>query len=129
MKRALIISVLLLPLLLISTSAALASGYRSIRGSTLEEFLADPTPEIIIDVREPELFAAGHIPGAINIEYPDAKKNGLDSITKDKGARIVFVCHGGPMGDTLSRKLVKRGYTNVFNLAGGMYRWTGPVTK
>jgi rhodanese-related sulfurtransferase len=129
MKRALIISIFLLSLLIISSGPVLAADYTRIKGSTLVGFLEDATEELIIDVREPELFAEGHVPGAINIEYKEAKMNGLDNITKDKGARIVFVCHGGPMGDTLSRKLVKQGYTNVYNLVGGMYRWQGPVTK
>ncbi len=129
MKRPILIAIFLLPLLIISYGTVLAAGYKSIKGSTLEEMLADPVEELIIDVREPKLFKKAHIPGAINIEFEDAKKNGLDNLPGDKATRIVFVCHGGPMGDSLSKKLVKRGYTNVHNLAGGMYRWTGPVTK
>ena len=129
MKRALILSLFLLPLLIFAYSTALAAEYRSIPGSTLDEFLLDPESEIIIDVREPELFSAGHVPGAINIEYGDAKRSGLDNLPKDKSTRIVFICHGGPMGDKLSRKLVDRGYTNVHNLAGGMRTWKGALTK
>ena len=129
MKRAFKVTLVLLPLLFLSISTVLAAGYQRISGPTLVEFLGDSTPEIIIDVREPELFARGHIPGAINIEYGDAKKTGLDGITENREARIVFVCHGGPMGDKLSKKLVARGYINVYNLIGGMRRWDGPVTK
>lgn len=129
MKRTFKITLILLPLFFLSISTVLAAGYQRINGSTLVEFMGDPTPEIIIDVREPELFARGHIPGAINIEYRDAKKTGLDSITENREARIIFVCHGGPMGDKLSKKLVARGYINVYNLIGGMRRWDGPVTK
>lgn len=129
MKRVILIAIFLVPLLIITYGTTLAAGYKSIDGSTLNQMLTDPVEELIIDVREAELFKKGHIPGAVNIEYDDAKKNGLDNLPEDKGTKIVFVCHGGPMGDRLSRKLVERGYTNVHNLTGGMRRWTGPVTK
>ncbi len=127
-RNLILIAIFLLPLLMMSYTTAIAAGYKSIRGSELKEMIADSIEELIIDVREPELYKKGHIPGAINIEYDDAKKDGLDDLLVDKDSRIVFVCHGGPMGDKLSKKLVERGYTNVHNLAGGMRRWTGIVT-
>ena len=129
MKRVILIAIFLVPMLIISYGTVLAAEYKRIGGSILEEMLTDPVEELIIDVREPELFKKGHIPGAINIEYDDAQRKGLDNLPGDKGTRIIFVCHGGPMGDRLGKKLAERGYTNVHNLAGGMYRWTGPVTK
>jgi rhodanese-related sulfurtransferase len=43
--------------------------------------------------------------------------------------RIVFVCHGGPMGNELGRLLVNNGYPDVYNLAGGMKKWTGETVK
>lgn len=86
---------------------------------------ADAPPRIIVDVREPELFAAGHIPGAINIPWPDAKTRVPNEL--DPGADIVLVCHNGPMGDELAEILDRRGFTTVRNLAGGMDRWTGPL--
>ncbi len=129
MKRVILIAIFLVPLLIISYNTAQARGYKSINGSTLSEMLTDPAEELIIDVREAELFERGHIPGAINIEYNVAKRDGLDNLPEDRGTAIVFVCHGGPMGDKLSRKLVERGYTNVHNLTGGMRRWTGALTK
>lgn len=131
MKKVILIAILLAALLMISHTTVgivLAAGHKRIRGLELKEMIADSIEELIIDVREPELYKKGHIPGAINIEYDVAKKDGLDDLLVDKGARIVFVCHGGPMGDKLSKKLVERGYSNVYNLAGGMHRWKGIVT-
>jgi rhodanese-related sulfurtransferase len=74
----------------------------------------------IVDVREPELFRAGHIPGAINIPYEVSHARILKELNPKE--RIVFVCHGGPMGDELSRILIKNSYKEVFNLKGGMQR-------
>jgi rhodanese-related sulfurtransferase len=86
---------------------------------------ADAPPMVIVDVREPELFAEGHIPGAINMPWPDAKTRA--PVELDLAHDIVLVCHGGPMGDELAQILDERGFTKVRNLAGGMNRWNGPV--
>jgi rhodanese-related sulfurtransferase len=80
---------------------------------------------VIVDVREPELFAKGHLPGATNLPYPGAKQRA--PLELDRADRIVLVCHRGPMGDEVAAILVARGFTHVRNLAGGMDGWTGPV--
>src|ERR1700726_709855 len=64
---------------------------------------------------------------AINIPYNGAKPRVLKELSpKD---RIMFVCHGGPMGDELGKLLVQSGYKDVYNLAGGMRKWEGEVVK
>lgn len=86
---------------------------------------ADARPVTIVDVREPELFAEGHIPGAINRPWPGVKETAAAELPKDHA--IVLVCHGGPMGDELADILVAAGFTDVRNLEGGMRKWSGPV--
>jgi rhodanese-related sulfurtransferase len=81
----------------------------------------------IVDVREPDLFRQGHIPGALNLPFPAAKLRAPAEL--DSADRIVFVCHRGPMGDELARILVARGFRHVRNLAGGMAGWSGPVER
>jgi len=108
-------------------SSSTAAALKTIDGKALEALMSDGKGLVIVDVREPELFTAGHIKGAINIPYDDAKPRIVKELApKD---RIVFVCHGGPMGDELGKMLVKNGYKDVYNLAGGMKKWKGAVVK
>lgn len=80
---------------------------------------------VIVDVREPELFAKAHIPGAINMPWPDAKSRAPAEL--DSARNIVLVCHGGPMGAELAGILAGKGFRHVRNLSGGMNGWTGPT--
>ena len=110
-----------------TASSATAAALKTIDGKEMETLMSDGKPMVIVDVREPDEFAAGHIKGAINIPDGDAKSRVLKELfPKD---RIVFVCHGGPMGDKLGELLVRNNYPNVYNLAGGMKKWKGDVVK
>jgi rhodanese-related sulfurtransferase len=108
-------------------SPCTAQSLRTIDGRELQTMMSDGKPLVIVDVREPELFSAGHIKGAINIPYDEAKPRVFKELSRND--RIAFVCHGGPMGDELGRLLVKNGYSDVYNLAGGMKKWTGGTVK
>jgi rhodanese-related sulfurtransferase len=105
----------------------LAAELTTIDGAQLEAMQADGRPIVIVDVREPELFAKSHIKGAINIPYDDARPRIVKELSPHD--RIVFVCHGGPMGDKLGHLLIRKGYPTVYNLAGGMKKWRGPVVR
>ena len=105
--------------------AAVASGLMTIDSAQMEALMTDGRPLVIVDVREPELFAAGRIRGAINMPYDDARPRIFRELSPED--RIVFVCHGGDMGDELGHLLAENGYTSVYNLRGGMKKWQGEV--
>ena len=99
-------------------------GYSILTDQQLRQQIAASEPMVIVDVREPREFAAGHIPGARLIPYGGAARRVLKELDKDD--HVVFVCHTGPMGDELARLLVANGYRHVANLRGGMRGWSGP---
>jgi len=122
------IAALVLITLCALSAQPVAAGHKIINGDQLKAMMNDGAPIVIVDVREPELYAEGHVSGAINIPYEDDSQQ---RILKElsPGERIVFICHGGPMGDELSEILVRNNYPNVYNLIGGMRMWKGPVVK
>jgi len=77
---------------------------------------------IILDVREPNEYNAGHIVGAQNLprgllEFKIAKK------IPDKNATIVVYCKTGGRGSLATLRLGKMGYKNVKNMDGGWKAW------
>jgi len=127
MKRVLFFGLLVFIWTALAFSISFAAGHKMIDGKELETMMSDGRPIVIVDVREPHEFAAGHIKGAINIPYDASKPRILKELSPTD--RIVFVCHGGPMGDELSDILLKNGYKDVSNLKGGMRKWKGEVVK
>ncbi len=78
----------------------------------------DRTQTIILDVRTPEEFAEGCIPGAVNIPLDDLRSR-LSEIPEDKD--IVVYCKIGLRAYLGCRILVNNGFDRVKNLSGG---WT-----
>ena len=75
----------------------------------------------VVDIRDHEHFAKGHIVDAINI--PAAEMGGeLDAKLK-KAKSIILVCDSGGKSGPLVTKLRKNGIETVFSLQGGLGAW------
>ncbi|MGK7931655.1 MAG: rhodanese-like domain-containing protein [Microcystaceae cyanobacterium] len=72
---------------------------------------------ILIDVRTPEEFAAGHIDGAVNIPYDQISER-ISEITEDKTRVIVLYCRSGGRATIAEKNLRSTGFTNILNAGG-----------
>ena len=105
------------------TSNNHTNTYRQISMDEAVTMMAQETGYIILDVRRPDEFAAGHIPNAINIPNESI---GTDEIPElpDKDQLIMVYCRSGRRSKEASEKLVKLGYTNIVEF-GGILDWKG----
>ena len=97
--------------------------YRQITMDEAVNMMAQETGYIILDVRRPDEFAAGHIPNAINVPNETI---GTDEIPElpDKDQLVMVYCRSGRRSKEASEKLVKLGYTNIVEF-GGILDWDG----
>ena len=74
---------------------------------------------LVVDVRQPDEFRAGHVNGAKLIPL-----NEINRRIKElpKGREIVCICDSGSRSSSAAKALAKEGYS-VFNVQGGMIAW------
>ena len=83
-----------------------------------------------LDVREPEEFAAGHVPGAhasprgflevkADLAHPER-----DPFLADRGRKLVVYCGGGNRSALAAQSLQKMGFTRLVSMAEGWHGWT-----
>lgn len=91
--------------------------------------LINDTHAIVLDVREPGEFAAGHLPNARNIPIGELDKRVGDL---PAGKPVLVCCASGARSGRAISLLRKAGHEQVFNLAGGVQAWRQaglPVVK
>ena len=76
----------------------------------------------VVDVREPDEWDEGHIPGAKPIPRGILEYKAAEELP-DKDAHIVVHCAVGGRGALAAKSLKDMGYTNVANMDGGVNAW------
>ena len=109
------------------TSNNQTNTYRQITMDEAVTMMAQETGYIILDVRRPDEFAAGHIPNAINVSNESIGTVEIPELP-DKNQLIMVYCRSGRRSKEASEKLVKLGYTNIVEF-GGILDWKGEIEK
>ncbi|WP_028891450.1 rhodanese-like domain-containing protein [Tenacibaculum sp. 47A_GOM-205m] len=79
---------------------------------------------IILDAREPNEFEVSHLKNAVCVGYNFFNlEHTLAKLPKNKNTKIVVYCSLGIRSEDIAEKLQKEGFTNVFNLYGGIFEW------
>lgn len=81
---------------------------------------------VLLDVRSPQEYREGHIPGSINL--PLQKLDNADKIIENENTPIYVYCQSGNRSRQAVALLGAMGYTNVNNI-GGIAAWTGKVER
>jgi phage shock protein E len=82
---------------------------------------ADAAP-LILDVRTPEEFARGHVPGALNIGVDELAQR-IGEISGHRAEEVVVYCERGPRAERASALLAGAGFASVLRLEGDMSGW------
>jgi len=89
----------------------------------LDRWRADPgrAQPVLLDARTPEEYAVSHLQGAVRIDPYRPSLRPLRGFPKDTA--IVLYSSVGYRGARVADFLARQGYTRVFNLEGGEFRW------
>ena len=105
----------------VAPATALPASGSTVDGATFAAALA-MKKAVLVDVRTPAEFAAGHIAGATNIDVEAG-----DFATKigslDKGAAYALYCRSGNRSGVAMQAMLSSGFTHVFHLGGGIGAW------
>ncbi len=85
----------------------------------------------LVDVREDNEWARGHLPGAVHLGKGIIERD-IEEALPDKDAPLVLYCGGGFRSALVADNLQKMGYANVISMDGGWRGWTEagyPVEK
>ena len=78
---------------------------------------------ILLDSREEKEFKTSHLKNAIYVGYDFFNLDSVQSKLKNKNSKIVVYCSLGVRSEDVAEKLKKAGYSNVYNLYGGIFEW------
>ena len=123
-----IFTVLLLIISLVLAGCCQASSPSDGRDITAEQALKDwqGNHAVILDVRTPAEYAAGHIPGAKLIPLDELPKR-INEVPRD--TKVYVICRSGNRSSQAVTFLRDKGYSNTHNIVSGMNAWKGPIEK
>ena len=81
---------------------------------------------VLLDVRTPEEYAEGHIPGSVNVPLQSIDK--VASAAADKDKTVFVYCRSGARSSQAVAFMKQMGYTEVHNI-GGILDYNGKVEK
>jgi len=101
--------------------AAAKAAVREIEPAEAESEMARDDA-VVLDVREPDEYEQGAIPGALHIPRGTLETS-IEGRIPDKSAHVVVYCAGGTRSAFAAETMQELGYTDVASMIGGFNRW------
>jgi rhodanese-related sulfurtransferase len=99
-----------------------SESFKRVSVAEAAALLEDAPDTVLIDVREDDEYAEGHILNAIHSPLGFIDSN-IESITMDKNKTLLLYCRGGFRSAKAAASLAAMGYTNVISMDGGLSAW------
>ena len=90
---------------------------------TVDELKTEQSDIVLLDSREEKEYRTSHLKHAICVGYDFFNLDSIQQNLPDKNSKIVVYCSVGIRSENIAEKLKNAGYTNVYNLYGGIFEW------
>lgn len=90
---------------------------------SVEELAMQKTDAILLDARELKEYDVSHLKDALYVGYDEFNLKNTTKQLNNKDQMIVVYCSLGVRSEDIAEQLKKEGYTNVYNLFGGIFEW------
>ena len=96
--------------------------YQQISAEEAKAIIDEQHGAIILDVREPNEYNSGHIPGAVLLPVGSINEDSAKDAIPAKSTAVLVYCRSGNRSKAASSVLVELGYTQVYEF-GGIIDW------
>lgn len=120
-----VVSTLILSLVAVTAPASVATAGETAlidQATLLQRINEENASMIVLDVRTPEEFAAGHVPGAINIPHTQLPDR-ISELPSAGQQDIVVYCATGVRAEKAATIFREKGFTRLLHLEGDMKLW------
>ncbi len=122
MKKILGTNLLFVLFLSVFSMQTMNAQIKEVTAESVKNTLATEKNWVVLDVRTPEEFSQGHIPGAININIYDA--DAFDRIGKmNKNAKYIVYCRTRNRSGVAAEYMEKNGFKTVHQMVDGIGGW------
>ena len=102
--------------------------YEQIDAQTAQTMMEEQSGAVVLDVREPDEYDSGHIPGAVLLPLGTIDAETAQAVIPALDTTVLVYCRSGNRSKQASEKLAALGYTAVYEF-GGIRDWPYEIEK